>query len=145
DGMHAIDLAKYTKEHPDSALASLTTHGITYTNAQTSLPSNSWPGLLAIVTGGSPISTGVIFENSYDRSLSPPGSNCTTLGTKVIYDSPIDLTPDSIDAGGGINPKTLAVGPKNASTRFFSHHAVRVKNTFEVVSLAGARTAWADK
>ncbi len=145
DGMHAIDLAKYTKEHPDSALASLTTHGITYTNAQTSLPSNSWPGLLAIVTGGSPISTGVIFENSYDRSLSPPGSNCTTLGTKVIYDSHIDINPDSIDAGGGINPKTLPLDPKNGCTPVFPHQFVRVNNIFEVVRLAGGRTAWADK
>src|ERR1051326_8068736 len=72
DGMHAVDVANFVKMRPDSALASLTAHAITYTDAQTSLPSNSWPGLLAMVTGGSPFSTGVIFENSYARSLSPP-------------------------------------------------------------------------
>src|SRR5205085_6199971 len=74
DGLHALDLANYVRDKPHSAFAELSDRGVTYTNAHTSMPSNSWPGLLAIVTGGSPISTGVMFENSYDRSLSPPGS-----------------------------------------------------------------------
>src|SRR5260370_25746607 len=81
DGLHAIDLANYVKAKPNSNLAQLSQHGINYTNARTSLPSNSWPGLLAMLTGGSPLSTGVIFENSYDRSLSPPESKCRSLGT----------------------------------------------------------------
>ena len=55
DGLHALDLANYIKAKPDSNLAQLSQHGITYTNAHSSLPSNSWPGLLAIVTGGSPL------------------------------------------------------------------------------------------
>src|SRR5947208_2910668 len=101
DGLHALDLANYVEANPRSTLARLTSHGVTYTNAQTSLPSNSWPGLLALVTGGSPISTGVIFENSYDHNLSPPGSNCGTRGTKVVYDSSIDRDSNAIDGGGG--------------------------------------------
>lgn len=145
DGMHAIDLAIYIKEHPTSALSELSSHGITYTSAQTSLPSNSWPGLLAIVTGGSPASTGVIFENSYDRSLSPPGSNCATVGTAVIYDSHIDVDPDALDAGGGIDPKKLPLDPAKGCTSVFPHAYVRVNNIFEVVKHAGGRTAWADK
>src|SRR5882672_8518386 len=79
DGLHALDLANYIQAKPNSSLAQLSQHGITYTNARSSLPSNSWPGLLAMVTGGSPLSTGVIFENSYDRSLSPPGSGSSVL------------------------------------------------------------------
>jgi predicted AlkP superfamily pyrophosphatase or phosphodiesterase len=55
DGLHALDLANYVKAKPKSSLAQLSQHGITYTNAHTSLPSNSWPGLLAMVTGGSPL------------------------------------------------------------------------------------------
>lgn len=145
DGMHAVDLANFVKMRPDSALASLSAHAITYTNAQTSLPSNSWPGLLAIVTGGSPLSTGVIFENSYDRSLSPPGSNCKTVGTEVIYDSHIDINPNSADAGGGINPKTLPLNPAKGCIPVFPHDYVRVNNVFEVIKQAGGRTAWADK
>ena len=145
DGMHAIDVANFVETHPNSALASLSEHAITYTNAQTSLPSNSWPGLLAMVTGGSPSSTGVIFENSYDRSLSPPGSNCKTVGTAVIYDSHIDLDPNSADAGGGINPKTLPLNPRKGCVPVFPHDYVRVNNVFEVIKQAGGRTAWADK
>ncbi len=90
DGLHALDLANYVKARPNSSLAQLSQHGVTYKNARTSFPSNSWPGLLAIVTGGSPLSTGVIFENSYDRILSPPGSKCSSIGTAVVYDSSID-------------------------------------------------------
>ena len=145
DGMHAVDVANFVKTHPESALATLSTHAITYTNAQTSLPSNSWPGLLAIVTGGSPLSTGVIFENSYDRSLSPPGSSCKTVGTEVIYDSHIDINPNSADAGGGINPKALPLDPAKGCEPVFPHDYVRVNNVFEVIKQAGGRTAWADK
>jgi|SRR5450432_3462580 len=61
DGMHALDLANYVKTKPNSTLTQLSQHGITYTNAHTSLPSNSWPGLLAIVTEGSRLSTGSHF------------------------------------------------------------------------------------
>jgi hypothetical protein len=98
-----------------------------------------------MVTGGSPLSTGVIFENSYDRDLSPPGSNCKTVGTAVIYDSHIDLDPNSADAGGGINPKTLPLNPAKGCVPVFPHDYVRVNNVFEVIKQAGGRTAWADK
>lgn len=144
DGMHAIDLADYVRDHPESTLAQLTKRGITYSNAQTSLPSNSWPGLLAIVTGGSPLSTGVIFENNYDRSLSPPGSNCATVGTAIVYDSSIDKDPDSLDAGG-IDPAKLPRDPAKGCRPVYPHDYIRVNNIFEVVKSAGGYTAWADK
>ena len=145
DGMHALDLARLTKERSDSALARLTSHGITYTNAHTSFPSNSWPGLLSMVTGGSPNSTGVIFENSYDRSLSPPASDCSRTGTAVIFDSSIDKNPDQIDAGGGLDPEKLPRDPKNGCKPVFPHNFIRVNNIFEVINQAGGRTAWSDK
>jgi len=87
DGFHAVDLANYIKLRPASALARLSSRGVTYTNAYSSFPSNSWPGLAALITGGTSVSTGVIFESTYDRSLSPPGSDCSTRGTAVVYDS----------------------------------------------------------
>ena len=145
DGMHALDLARLTKERPDSALARLSKNGITYTNAHTSFPSNSWPGLLSMVTGGSPNSTGVIFENNYDRSLSPPDSDCAKTGTKVIFDSSIDRNPDAIDGGGGIDPEKLPRDPKNGCKPVFPHSFIRVNNIFEVIKQAGGRTAWSDK
>lgn len=70
DGMHALDVANYVKAHPDSALAKLSAHGVTYTQAWTSKPSDSFPGTLAEFTGGTPISTGVWYCISYDRKLS---------------------------------------------------------------------------
>ena len=75
DGFHALDLANFIRSHPNSALAQLSSSGVTYTQASTAKPSNSFPGLLSMITGGSPISTGVWYEGAYDRSLSPPASS----------------------------------------------------------------------
>src|SRR3979409_2693145 len=52
DGMHAIDLENYLNAHPRSALAELAARGVRYTGASSSKPSDSFPGLLAMVTGG---------------------------------------------------------------------------------------------
>ena len=35
DGLHALDVAKYTASHPHSALAEIASHGITYSGANT--------------------------------------------------------------------------------------------------------------
>ncbi len=69
DGLHGLDLANFVRSHPNSALAKLSSSGITYTEASSSKPSNSFPGLLSLVTGGSPISTGVWYEGAYARTL----------------------------------------------------------------------------
>src|SRR5262249_54197382 len=74
DGMHASDLANYVSQHPQSGLARLSAHGFTYPKALTSAPSDSFPGLLAQVTGGTPKSHGVFYDNSYDRTMFAPGS-----------------------------------------------------------------------
>src|SRR5258707_1199698 len=65
DGMHAIDLANYVSTHPDSTLAQLARHGITYDNDSTSTPSDSFPGLAALLTGGSPVTTGFWYDVTY--------------------------------------------------------------------------------
>ena len=36
DGLHALDLSNYVTSHPDSNLADLSRHGVTYTNNATS-------------------------------------------------------------------------------------------------------------
>jgi len=51
DGLHALDVANYVAAHPDSALAELSGHAVTYSNARTPANSDSFPGLLALVTG----------------------------------------------------------------------------------------------
>ena len=72
DGLHALDLANYVNSHEGSTLAQLSRTGVTYTNASTSTPSDSFPGLAALVTGGSPITAGLWYDVTYNRALSPP-------------------------------------------------------------------------
>ena len=145
DGLHESDLATFTAANPASALAGLSGHGVHYTNASSAKPSDSFPGLLAMVTGGTPRSTGIYYDDSYDRSLSPPGSKCATTGTEVVYDESIDKKTDAIDGGGGLNEDALPRDPAKGCKPVYPHEFLRVNTIFEVVKAAGGRTAWADK
>ena len=145
DGLHELDVQTYIKTHPQSTLTRLGQMGITYTAASASQPSDSFPGLLAMVTGGTPRSTGVYYDDSFDRSLSPPGSNCATMGTEVDYSEAIDVNVDAVDAGGGIDPAKLPLDPKQGCTPVYPHSYLKVNTLFEVVKAANLRTAWADK
>ena len=144
DGLHALDLANFVRSEPKSALAQLSGMGLTYTEASTAKPSNSFPGLMAMLTGGSPISTGIWYEGSYARSLSPPGSNCATKGTQVVWDSSIDKDRTAFD-GGGIDPAKLPRDPSKGCAPVYPHNYLRVNTIFEVAHAAGMRTAWCDK
>ena len=148
DGLHGLDLANYVKSNPKSALGQLAAIGIVYSNASSAMPSDSFPGLLAMITGGSPVSTGVWYDVSYDRALSPPGSmGPVPGGTVVAYDSSIDKNPDAVD-GGGIDPTKLPVDCKWVAagcTPVYPHEYLQVNTIFEVAKTAGLRTAWADK
>src|SRR5436305_11134228 len=46
DGMHSLDMALWVKNNPTSALAKLSAQGMTYTNANTTKPSDSIPSTL---------------------------------------------------------------------------------------------------
>lgn len=92
DGLHALDLSTYVATHPDSTLADLSRHGVTYTNNSTSSPSDSFPGLASLVTGGSPVTTGLWYDDTYNRALSPPaltdglgnpGGNCPARSARM--------------------------------------------------------------
>ena len=145
DGLHALDLANYVASHPDSALAKLKKSGVLYNNASASRPSDSFPGIMAIISGGSPYSTGVFYEISYDRALSPPGSKCATTGTELVLDDGIDKNAEQLDGGGGVDPEKLPLDPKKGCTPVFPHSLSRVNNIFEVIKAAGMHTAWTDK
>ena len=119
DGFHALDLANYVDSHPDSALARLKHAGVTYNNAYASKPSDSFPGIVAMITGGSPYSTGIFYETSYDRSLSPAGSKCATVGTEIALDDSIDINGDAYDAGGGLDPAKLPLDPHKRCSPVF--------------------------
>ena len=145
DGLHEVDLARYVATHPKSTLAALTRRGSTFTNASTPKPSDSYPGTLALVTGGSPRSTGVFYDVSYDRALSPPGSACATVGTTVAYDESVDLNSTLSNGGGGLDVTALPLDPAHGCSPVFPHQYLRVNTIFEVIKAAGLRTAWTDK
>jgi Type I phosphodiesterase / nucleotide pyrophosphatase len=165
DGMHAVDfsncasgLAGVNSGSPYCPnLAELGESGTTYTQTSTSKPSDSFPGLTALVTGGSPRSTGAFYDVSYDRSLSPPYTTTPygivggpglcpgTVGTQVGFDEQIDIDLTKLDAGGGINPQYLPRDPDNDCAPVYPHTFIRVNTMFEVVKAAGGYTAWSDK
>ena len=63
-----------------------------------SKPSDSFPGLAALVTGGSPRSTGLYYDVAYDRSLDPPAKTTGTGlagGTCTPYAAPTGTTTDN--------------------------------------------------
>ncbi len=144
DGLHSLDLALFIKKNPGLTFAQLAARGVLYTNATTPF-SDSAPGLLALITGGSPAATGVLYSDTYDRALSPPASDCSTKGTAVLYDERANKNPDALDAGGGIDPNKLPRDPANNCQPVFPHSYLKVNTIFEVAKQAGGRTAWNDQ
>ena len=150
DGLHALDVANYVAAHPHSALAELAGHGITYSNARTPANSDSFPGLLALITGGSPISHGLFYDVSYNRGIfDPTNTTCSgQVGNMQVFD-------ESIDKYSGTPPVSLNVIDPNAlpnhldengnCVRLFPHNAMKSNTIFEVVKANGGHTAWADK
>jgi hypothetical protein len=146
--MHGVDLQRFVEKNPTSTLAKLSRMGVTYANAHAPVPTDSFPGLLALTTGGHPKSTGVYYEVSYDRSLYPKGSDCTgTPGTVVAMDESIDYDSTKIDGGGGVNPANLTKQLVNGSClRVYPHNYLRVNTIFEAIKAAHrGPTAWSDK
>src|SRR6266404_1949089 len=114
DGMHAVDYLNCSKgiaganggELYCPNLAELGENGINYLDTSTSKPSDSFPGLTAIVSGGSARTEGVFYDVAYDRSLDPPAETtgngligapglCTSgvapTGTSTEYEEGIDI------------------------------------------------------
>ncbi len=165
DGLHQSDLAWWVAHHPDSALAKLTGHGVEYTHAQTTFPSDSFPGMVAQVTGGSPKTTGVYYDDSYNRTLLPAGTTtCAGAkpGTEVTYFEQLDRNQDALDAGQGlaglpgsilqltgspeqlIDPTQLPVDPRTCRP-VYPHEYLQVNTVFEVARAHHLVTAWSDK
>jgi len=143
DGLHASDLARFVAAHPDSELAQLAAQGVNYTNAHTVAPADSFPGLVALVTGGTPAVTGVYYDDSYDRKLSAPGSDCSQTGTRVRYDE--SLTKDDGHGHDVIDPARLPRDPRHGCAPVYPHSYLRVNTIFEAVHDNGGYTAWIDK
>src|SRR3989440_983469 len=144
DGFHQLDLERYIAFHSDSTLASLVARGTEYTNTTSSRPSDSFPGTLAMTTGGSPASTGVFYDVSWDDDLSPPGSACATRGTVVPFDG-VGIDVDDNAVTTSIDPAKLPLDPDRGCALVFPHDYLMVNTIFEVIKAAGLRTAVSDK
>jgi hypothetical protein len=163
DGMHALDLANCIKGVGGKGgptcpnLAQLTQSGTTYPQASTTKPSDSFPGMVSLATGGTPRSAEVFYDVSYDRVLSPPaqttpygitgGANLCpgTIGTQIGFDEELDTDLTQLNGGGGINPAYLPRDPNNKCAPVYPHSFLRVNTIFEVIKANGGYTAWSDK
>ena len=118
DGLHQSDLASYVAAHPHSAMAALVAGGTEYTKARTTLPSDSFPGMIAQLTGAGPGTTGVYYDDTYNPDLLPPGTvdcSATPPGTEVGWTEAADRSHDPIalDAGQGLTSTALTSLPTN--------------------------------
>jgi hypothetical protein len=170
DGLHQSDLAWYVQTHPDSALAGLMARGVNYSDASTPFPSDSFPGMVAQVTGGNPASTGVYYDDTWNHALFPAGTiNCSgpAPGAEVTYFEALDLNLGALDAGQGIvpttgsdpwanilqmtgnpreviNPAQLPVDPASCQP-VYPNQYLKVNTIFEVAHHHHLLTAWSDK
>lgn len=175
DGMHSLDFINCAKglsgvnggDPYCPNLAALKPTGIDYLGAATSEPSDSFPGLMALMTGGSPRSVGAFYDVAYDRTLDPPAvttgdgvaaGNCTPgavpMGYTTEFDEGIDVDQTKLNGGapagadGGIlsiDPQRLDRDPANACEQVFPWNFVRTNTIFGVIHAAGGYTAWSDK
>jgi hypothetical protein len=173
DGMHAVDftncangISGVNSGNPYCPnLAQLGHTGLTYVDAATSKPSDSFPGLMTLVTGATPRTMGVYYDVAYDRYLAPPvdttgnglaGGSCTpgtANGTRTEYDEGIDLNQSLLNGGapsgdGGINsidPNKLIRDPSKHCAPVYPWNFIRTNTIFGVIHGAGGYTAWSDK
>jgi len=177
DGMHALDfincaqgISGFNGGAPYCPnLAELAETGVNYLDAATAKPSDSFPGLMALVSGGSPRTVGAFYDVAYDRSLDPPATTtgngvagapglCTSgappMGTRTEFDEGIDINklllnggaPAGVDGGiASIDPKKLERDPAHNCAPVYPWNFVRTNTIFGVVHKAGGYTAWSDK
>jgi hypothetical protein len=168
DGMHAVDYENCVASKTCPHLAALGRTGVNYTRTSTSRPSDSFPGLMAIVTGGSPRTVGAFYDVAYDRVLAPPksatgnglpGGPCNLgviNGTQTEYEEGNEIDQNKLNGGfagystidGGvksIDPDRLMRDPFNECKPVYSWNFVRTNTIFGVIHRAGGYTAWSDK
>ena len=161
DGMHAVDYLNCSRGLPGinggqpycPNLAALGATGVSYRNTSTSKPSDSFPGLMTIVSGASAATLGVFYDVAYDRSLAPPAKTtgngvaagtCTPgvlNGTTTEYEEGIDLDQTQLNGGaplggGGINsidPAKLPRDPSKGCQPVYPWNFVRTNTMFGVV------------
>jgi len=169
DGMHALDYENCLGANTCPNLKGLGKTGVNFTRTSTSRPSDSFPGLMAIVTGGTPKTVGAWYDVAYDRVLAPPinttgngvlGGTCTpgqVNGTRTEYEEGVDIDQSKLTGGsplytnpidGGflsIDPSKLPRDPYNGCKPVYPWNFIRANTIYGVIHEAGGYTAWADK
>src|SRR5262245_43985210 len=167
DGMHAVDYDNCGSAGTCPTLIALGKTGVNYTRTSTSKPSDSFPGLMALVTGGTPRTVGAFYDVAYDRVLAPPqsdtgngvaGGTCTAdvaNGTTTEYEEGVDLDQSQLNGGGpysatdggikAIDPRRLPRDPFHSCLPVYPWNFVRTNTIYGVIHAAGGYTAWADK
>ncbi|CAG8668571.1 22122_t:CDS:2, partial [Dentiscutata erythropus] len=132
DGLHKVDVDVFTKANPKSTLATILKNSIYFTNVKDSLPTDSFPGLMAQITGGKPATTGVWYDNSC------PGYN-------VLWDETLDLDQTKLNAT--INQTALPerLDENGTCVKVQPWDFLRVNTIFEVAKKHNLTTAWVDK
>jgi hypothetical protein len=167
DGMHALDYENCVKDGYCPNLAALGETGVNYTRTSTSRPSDSFPGLMALVTGGTPRTVGAFYDVAYDRVLAPPAKTtgngvaagtCTPgvpNGTTTEYEEGVEIDQSALNGGGpygttdggikSIDPMRLPRDPYNGCDPVYPWNFIRTNTIYGVIHAAGGYTAWADK
>lgn len=168
DGMHALDYENCVAGGYCPQMASLGLHGVTYTRTSASKPSDSFPGLMALVTGATPKTHGAFYDVAYDRLLAPPtidtgngvfAGTCTANtpnGTTTEFEEGVDFDQSKVTGGGpyanpidggikSINPLRLPRDPYKNCTPVYPWQFIRTNSIYGVIHAAGGYTAWSDK
>jgi hypothetical protein len=177
DGMHAVDFSNCAKGiagvndgNPYCPnLAALGTTGVNYVGASTSKPSDSFPGLMTIVTGATPRTMGIYYDVAYDRSLDGPATttgngnptapctpNAAPTGYTTEYEEGIDKNQMLVNGGapgasltdGGVaslDTTKMDRDPAAGCAPVLPWNFVRTNTIFGVIHKAGGYTAWSDK
>ena len=145
DGMHALDMALWIKNHPTSALGNLSAQGLNYTNASTTKPSDSIPSTVGIFTGGSAAIGGMYYDDAYNRAwFAPTNLTCTgTPGAVIDLKFAINLNPDGT---GGVDPAKMPRQLVNGvCTPVLPHNMMRLNTVFEIIRSTLGPTAYSEK
>ena len=170
DGMHALDYRNCVAAGTCPHLGELGESGVNYTRTSAAKPSDSFPGLMALVTGGTPKTVGAYYDVAFDRVLAPPSIDtgnglahgpCTAgvvNGTRTEYEEGVDFDqsflngigpggPYSTTDGGvlSIDPRKLPRDPFASCAPVFPWNFIRTNTIYGVIHAAHGRTAWADK
>jgi hypothetical protein len=179
DGMHAVDYLNCSKGVAGvnsgkpycPNISALSGTGVNYVAASTSRPSDSFPGLMTIISGATPRTLGVYYDVAYDRSLDgplvqtgngngPAPTPCvkggTPTGFTTEYEEGLDIDQTQLNGGapgaqqsdGGVaslDPSKMDLDPAKGCMPVMPWQFVRTNTIYGVIHKAGGYTAWSDK